>query len=322
MTGLGDRTKYVGGSDIHHIFNLPPYGCTAWLWDEKRGEAPDYPQEINKHMYRGTVLEPLVIDEFYHRQGKIYTGHAPAPAEFRLGNICGHPDHIVSLKDRQCVLECKVASVQIFRQLKAEGAPEHWILQLNLYLGLTKHQHGVFVVLCCEPPYIWEIIEIPLEFNQELFNETVAGCEKFWRQVENGPRPDRLDPTDKRCKRCNRRNSCQGDIMSLIPLEVSEGDLENETQNAAFEQFANDYIEAVKLEREIKEFKANAEAQIKAIIGDRPGAYNNNLKVHFKPQVSKRWDTKRLGKDHPTLKEKYQIEIKSRPFRAYILTGE
>src|SRR5262245_38151315 len=50
---LEQRKLGIGGSDVAHLFNEPPYGCSRRLWLEKRGIPPDYPESPTDIMERG-----------------------------------------------------------------------------------------------------------------------------------------------------------------------------------------------------------------------------------------------------------------------------
>ena len=65
-----DRTRFIGGSDLGHIVNAPPYGCARKLWYQKRGVQPDYEIEFRGHLIRGTKLEPLIVEEYQARTGR------------------------------------------------------------------------------------------------------------------------------------------------------------------------------------------------------------------------------------------------------------
>lgn len=59
---LGDRTKYIGASDVGPILGLSPYQTTYDVWLQKTGRVPPVDLSDNKAAEAGTILESSILD--------------------------------------------------------------------------------------------------------------------------------------------------------------------------------------------------------------------------------------------------------------------
>ena len=62
------RTQGIGGSDVSIIAGINPFRSAYQLWLEKTGQAE--PEEAeSEYAHFGTLLEPIVRNEFTRRTG-------------------------------------------------------------------------------------------------------------------------------------------------------------------------------------------------------------------------------------------------------------
>ena len=310
-----ERHTGIGGSDIHHIFNLEPYGCRRWLWYDKTGVEPDYPLYVSDIMERGNYLEPVIAQKYSEENPhhKLVNGNLkPHPDyEWAKGNI----DRRI-LKDKRGpgVWEAKCNGREMFYENKNNGMGESNILQLHYYLWRDNRTWGAFSFLW---PDGWQHVSFEQERDDELIDSIVKGCDVFWRLVQNGPAPNRLGPEDKRCQNCNYRYQCQGiallnsvkEVDEDIPVKAEIDELETELLE----------LEDIKSQADTR-IKALNE-KIKAIIGDEQLCRSSNYKWHYKAQVSERLNSKQFKQDHPDLWKEYSYKSVSRPLRKYELKG-
>ncbi len=103
------RRKGIGGSDASVVCGINKYRSPIELWLDKTGQAAF--EEAGEAAYWGTILEPVVREEFTKRTGigvkpvKQLLQHEDYP--FMLANldgICETPDH------GTCIFEAKTAS--------------------------------------------------------------------------------------------------------------------------------------------------------------------------------------------------------------------
>lgn len=111
MPDLGDRTQYLGASDVASLLGLDEYRTPRDLWAEKTGQSP--PKEDTEDIVRGHLMEP-VIAELLKRDGLTLFpgGEWPVPGT----PLRVHPDR---LDDKWQVHEIKAP-----RRFSAQwGAP-------------------------------------------------------------------------------------------------------------------------------------------------------------------------------------------------------
>jgi len=313
---LRDRKQGLGGSDVAAVFSLEPYGCATRLWYDKRDVGPDHEEEENPVLELGTFLEPLIVSKF-QREFPDYKiiledeSRSSKDYPFMRANV----DGIIEAPGRgRGILEAKTAGRDVFYKMRKEGLPQGYVLQLQQYLYVYDCQWGAFAIMNRESGQ-YESFEV--ERDDALIAMIIEAEEKFWKSVENGPMPDRLDPSDKRCKTCNFRRQCQGDYI-LQSIEEEGCDIPDLSNDQEFAQAAKDYIDAKEILADAELIKKAAEDTMKELIGNKPLVMGAGLKIHYKPQTRVAWDTTKLGKEHPELVEQYKVKTSiSRPFRVF-----
>ncbi len=307
---MKDRTKFIGGSDLGAVFNLPPYGCRRRLWYEKTGVASDYPFIESGPMRRGKFFEPIVR-KFYQEQ----TGLTVEPGPIQLVDpdrpfSAGELDGRVKDNGSTRPWECKVPGERMFIKVKREGMQDDYILQLQKYIKLDNASSGTYAVFHADSV---NMLTFDIERDNGIIEEIAKAEISFWKQVTEGQAPDRLDPSDRRCAGCLWRTSCQG--AALLQRVKDTGDLITDTQ---LDPLMAEYTEAKTIHDEATELLDGVKDRIKDYLGDDVTAVQTTgNRIYFRPQVSKRWDTKALAKDHPDLAEKYKKDSVSRPLRIF-----
>lgn len=333
---LAERASGIGGSDIHHVFNLEPWGCSRRLWYEKRGFEPEHGPQNEAVLRRGHKLEALIAEEYAEKTERLV-------AEAGIRRHPQHPELIVhvdrlirvdgkdELNESPGVLECKTANRQLFWQMKREGLPPAYILQLQHAMLVTETRWGSFAVLWADG---WQLLWWDEKRDEKLCTEIRDEALKFWGLVENGPAPDRFPPEDERCHRCPYAYQCHGAAMEALARAQGEG-----TQyDATLAPLVREFIETRDLRDQAEGIHRGVVENLKAAMGERglvevPGAG----KVHFKPQMEwntdlleidrpdiarafrTKWDLTALGKAHPELEKNYKRPGLTRPLRVYPL---
>jgi len=331
---LSERASGIGGSDIHHVFSLEPYGCSRRLWYEKRGAQADNPSEDTGAMRRGRKLESLIAEEYAEKSGR-------EVAEVGIRRHRDHPQLMVHV-DRLVrdggrtdggVLECKTANRQVFWRMKREGLLVAYILQVQHAMLVTETLWGSFALLW---PDGWQLLWWDENRDEELCTKIRDEALKFWALVENGPAPEAFPPEDERCHHCPYSYGCQGEVMEKLLRVQGEGT----EVDATLAPLVSEFLETRELRDQAKEMHEGVVEQLKAAMGDRllvqvPGAG----KVHFKPLMEwdtehleidrpdiarafrTRWDLTALSKAHPELEKDYKRVGLTRPLRVYPLKG-
>jgi len=319
---LAERQTGIGGSDVHHLFRLPPYGCALKLWREKTGQAPDYPRDESGPMRRGQKLESIIADEYAAATGR----------RVETRGLIRHPEHpemlvhidravyshdrLVEIGHNESdfqpgVLEIKSVGRDMLAKLKREGMPDAYILQLQHGMLCTGYQWGSFAVHCADN---WQLIWWDVDRDEEIIGLVRDEVLAFWRSVQSGDPPDSLPAGDKRCQRCEYRTSCRGQALLDLCAGSDDGEVEHDPAIAAV---VAEYVEARDIAEEADALVAAAREKLEAALGDRTAVDTPGARVYWRPQTSMRWDTRALERDKPELAAKYKWPSVSRPLRVY-----
>jgi len=265
-----DRRRGIGGSDVADVLSLPPYGCAARLFDEKKGITPDYPESYNPHMERGKALEDVAARE-YEKVEEVTTIKCYPQSNEVHPWMRGNIDRVImdATGNPAGVLEIKCPARRTFLSLKKEGLPEAWILQMQHYLYVYDLNWGAFGILWAEG---WEFIHFRVERDDQLIFQLIEREREFWEMVTHGRRPERLPEGDARCRRCNRRVTCRG-LDLVVDLATPEGPdgigerWEDCRGNSEISKAVLDVIEAAEIEQEAAEWKEDRREVLKKLLG-------------------------------------------------------
>jgi putative phage-type endonuclease len=309
LDSIKDRTKGIGGSDMHHLFNLKPHGCARRLYYEKQGIEADYPFLGNNATERGNKLEDIAAKEYAEKTGRKLRKSYQC---FRRGTwAAAHIDRkIIQNENGRGVLEIKVPGERMFNQIKYNGLPEAYILQLQHYLLVTGWEWGGYCIFWADG---WKLLDFDVERNETLIKEISSAGIAFWQDVKNGNEPERLPDTDSRCGKCPWRVKCQGQHI----LDAVEDDREEIEYDESMEKVVEEYLQAKEIFSEAEEYLEDVKARIKGALGKRIAVQAFGSNIYYRPVISRRWNTKLLEKDHPELAEKYKKEQISRPLKVY-----
>jgi predicted phage-related endonuclease len=326
---LAERLTGIGGSDIASVLNVG-YGCRRRLWYQKRSTPPDFPRDYNKAMRLGEVLEPFFREEYEEASGRATKSLFSAVRHDGHIEILAHVDALIYDKKPPMsgyppvtgVLEIKSVGREVFYRIKREGLPEDYILQLQHGLLASGYSWGSFAIGSRDSgELLWWDVERDESICTNILSEALA----FWALVQNGPIPDALDPDDRRCQRCEYRNSCQGN--ALVQLEA-KADME---YDESLRPLIDECCERQQLVNQATDLLAEAREELKTRLGDRQAVIAGMHKVYYRPQVAKGfWDGKRLAEAYGKAAEQlsavgvsvaplttFSYDKRSRPMRIY-----
>jgi len=321
------RLSGVGGSDIGAILNLE-YGCRRKTWYKKRDTEPDYPREETAPMKRGTRLESIAAEEYSIRTGR-ENRRMPFKRHPKYPEIMVHGDRMVPAHSSSVgtfgesmptgLLEIKVPGTFMFKKNKTEGLAEATMLQLQHGLGVTGWQWGSPVIF---EPSSWDMLYWDVERDEEMIELTQRKALEFWALVQNGPAPDRLDPDDRRCSRCEFRTSCQGEALVQLSnkQEASERMKGRRIeQDPTLDEVFQEYLEAKELEVEAKELVAIRRKPLEEAMGDRAVVEVTGHRIFYrvgKPSFYVRGSD--IEKHYPEIYRKVKLEKRAaRPLRYF-----
>jgi Phage-related protein, predicted endonuclease len=304
---VAERKKGIGGSDVASLFNAG-YGCRLRLWRDKRNEVPDFPRDESDLMELGNVLEPFFAEKYKRKTGRdIVTLNEPVvhPEHPELRVNVDRMINDVNDDNRDVgVLEIKSVGRAVFYKTKREGLPEDYILQLQHGMLVTGAKWGAFAIGCRDTG---ELVDWDVEPDPAIATMIIAEGETFWAEVQNGVMPQRLEPDDSRCQKCEYRRSCQG--AALIQIDP-RGKLE---RDETLRPILTEYLERKALEQEATELVEESKEQLKTQIGNRVELEVAGHKIYFRPQTSMRGDFKGLGEVYDKLRLWALAAVKQHP---------
>jgi len=177
---LGDRSLYIGGSDVGSIMNVNPWKSYRQLLSDKINKVTIEPNYL---MQRGSFLEPLIRKSFEKEfdchvlSGKLTYTHPKYPfMQF-------HDDGQVN----DNLVEFKSTGFSSFKKYKREGCPLMYQYQL---------QHGLNILgldlalIYFQEPTNGDTILVEIPRDQAIIDRIETECVKFWGLKESGVIPE------------------------------------------------------------------------------------------------------------------------------------
>lgn len=288
------RNKGIGGSDVAAICGISKYKSALELWMEKTGQIE--PKESGEASYWGTVMEPIIRNEFTKRTNiKVRC----------LKAMLKHPEHSFMLanldgiaKDalyKDCIFEAKTASAFKSEQW-LDGIPEEYMLQVQHYMAVTGYQISYVAALIGGNTFVYKVIER----DNELIDMIIKLEDHFWNCVITNTPPS-----------VDGSNGCTELLNRLYPIGKSNYQIMlPEEANSLITQ----YDIAKEREKEIAETKEEAINKLKSLLGEYESGIIGDRTVIWKSLTTERFDSKRLQQELPDIYSKYLNSSTSRRF--------
>lgn len=111
-----------------------------------------------------------------------------------VGVVVGHTDGIIELADGPIVLDVKTAATASFQRMAKEGAPEHYVAQLNAYMdGLGIHR----AVLWVYDKNVSERMILPIAYDENLVRVVRNRFRAAWHATEDNLPEREYQPQDE-----------------------------------------------------------------------------------------------------------------------------
>ncbi|MGD9678912.1 MAG: YqaJ viral recombinase family protein [Vulcanibacillus sp.] len=292
---LNWRKKGIGGSDVATICGLNKYKSPLQLWLEKTEQVE--PVEAGEAAYFGTLLEPVVRDEFTRRSGlrvETINSMLKHPVfEFMLANVDGV---VIDQDNSKAIFEAKTASVFKSEQWEDNKIPEEYMLQIQHYMAVTGFNKTYIACLLGGNKFIYKLIER----DDELIDMIIQLEYNFWECVKSNV-PPKIDGSE----------SCS-ELMSRLYPNANNGSsiiLPDEAQ-----QLVDQYNSSKEQEKLFSEKKDEAANMLKQMLGDNEVGVINDIKVSWKNVITERLDTKKLKAENPEIYGEYVSSSSSRRF--------
>lgn len=179
-SGLGDRSKYIGSSDIGQCPKKSYFSKTI-------GEDHNLKQLLI--FERGHVAEGIVRNGLINNPSKVsfeeqveVSGSTPSTKYIKT-----HIDFVVEFPNEYVVVECKTIS----SSLPGSTPRESWVYQVQLQLGLLQQKskkkvRGLIVAFDLNSG---DAFEFDVEFNEILYNIAIQRADKLWQAVQSQEEP-------------------------------------------------------------------------------------------------------------------------------------
>lgn len=303
---MGDRSRYLGGSDAAAVMGLSPWTTPLELWEQKtkRTEKPQPDPVRQRVLDRGKKLEAVILEMMLDRLRE--EGHEVELLATNKRYV--HPDYpfLACEIDFELMLDgehingdCK--SVSGFARKKwgeesTEDVPIEYAAQFMHGLAVTGRSKCLVAALrgLDDVAIYWTLRD------EETIAAMVPKMVEFWTEhVEKDVPPDPINFSD---------------IKHLFPLDNGQEIEADEPTAQAVEELAG-------IKRRIKDLKEEEE-RLTFQIGDyiSPNAiltYEGRTICTWKAQMSTHFDAKQFREDQPTLAADY---TDSKPVRVLRLS--
>ena len=164
------RSKGIGGSQVGTVLGLNQWESAYTLWAKLSGKIPES-FEQNEKMYWGTVLEPVIRDEWAKQNPDFEIFETGTWADdYRHAN----PDGILKRGDDYGLLEIKTAGY------RWDVVPPQYVAQCQWYMHLLGLKWCKLVVL-----FQGNNLETyDLDYDEEFSKTMVARVQDFWDGVK------------------------------------------------------------------------------------------------------------------------------------------
>ncbi len=218
MTDLGDRSKYLGGSDMAAVMGVSPYKSRYQLWLEKTGRVEAKDISGLPHVRRGIEGEVVAREMIEAHTG---TNFEPSAWKHDLYDFLVCHDDGYDEKTRQ-ILEIKcMGKADHEKCFKEQWIPEHYKMQLQFNMMLSNAEKGLFVSFV---PESRDVVIVHMSPDDKLQAELLEKAVEFW---------------------------CINVQKDIEPIGLGETDYLDMTANAELEAITHAYAE---LDKKIKEF--------------------------------------------------------------------
>ena len=174
---LGDRTKYIGGSDAAACMNMSRWRSKLDVYVEKTGMLP--PEDISEKLavWLGNELEEVVAKRFEKETGKKVRRVNRASTNKDL------PDYILCHIDRDVVgedaiLECKTADSSKAKEWQADEVPTEYVIQCLHNLMVTGAAYCYIACLLGNRKFVWKRIDRDEELIAQIKKAEIDLWEK------------------------------------------------------------------------------------------------------------------------------------------------
>lgn len=300
---LNARRQGLGGSDVAAVLGLSKWRGPMDVWADKKKLSPD--QDENYAMMRGRILESAVANWYAEKTGAVLEEGPPMPIKGPEPWMLGSPDRYATTEeDGRYGVEIKTArSSDDWGPDGSSLIPVYYATQVAWYMACTNIDRWDVAVLFMLND---EFRHYTIHRDPIVEKKLVGSCRNWWNQYILSDNIPPIDESDAAAQHLQQKYPTPSqELRKASPDET----------NLVFDLY--DVNEEIKL---LKQRKARLENQIKDLIGDDEGLWNDWGKVTWKLNKGRATiDTKRLREEEPEIATKFtRTSEPSRVFRQTI----
>lgn len=294
---LGRRKFGIGGSDAAAILGLNKYATPYTVWLEKTNRAEPDDLSDNEKVYWGTVLEPVIADEFARRNpefdvlepGAMYQSvEYPwmlASVDRVIYEQPGNPEDD-NPWEPVGILEIKTCGERM-RPEWEDGVPDYYLAQVNHYLAVTGYQFAYVAVLIAGQEYR----EYRIERDDEDIDYLIEKESEFWYEYVEADKVPPLTGNRADSEAVMEQYSVADDLfVKMLDDDAPE---------------VGAYVEIGEKIKELESEKSRLNNEIKMLIGDHWGIETPKYTIKWSRSDYERFDSKKFQKENPDLYMKY-----------------
>jgi putative phage-type endonuclease len=171
---LGDRTQYLGATDIAAIVGVSPWAAPI---DVYRSKVEGTDKDAGNAARLGLLLEPIIVEE-YERQEGVKTRRLNEVTHRAYPYIKGHPDRIVVGTDGIMDAKAYLHSQREWGEPGTADVPPHVTVQMQVYMGLMGRAWADVVLFSGSLPL--KVYRVPAD--PVLYDQLIVVAMDFWER--------------------------------------------------------------------------------------------------------------------------------------------
>lgn len=313
----------IGGSTIASILGINPWVSPLEVWEKKKGNIPDNPDEVNI----GAKTRGHIWEDFVAQMVPYLDGFSGAVVENDTGFFqhpyypfaCANLDRLITVNGEKAILEIKTTNWRNFSVIdkwKSGKVPLYYEYQCRWYMGIMNIDVAYIVCAWSFNTDDMAIIRIDRDKKIERFLFKTAAA--FIKSIEDN-RPPEMDGVNPDLVKESLKRLYNSD-ESLPPYIFSESDLYlfNGLKNVLSEKAEIDaqYKEDISaLERRISFYENKICTKMKRHSVGVLKSGGKKYVVTYKTSRRKIVDSQRLKAEKPDIYEEYTKESLSRTLK-------
>lgn len=293
---LEEHKRTIGSSIAAAVCGVSPYMTAAQAYDYLTGAAE--PVEMNGHMERGILLEPIARRKLAEKLNTKIEPNAEHGFVYSDKYPFAHalPDGWIDFSPKAIPVELKVPTPQNWQMIRLKGVHDYWLIQCLHQIAVTDAPFLEFGAL---NPVSMEIIAVQVKRDAALIDSIMDREAVFWAHLKRGIRPN--------------ENTMPADPIQLPEVGGEMVTLAGDDALAA----AASFIEAQEIRRDAEALEAAAKSRIVELMASADVAELPGLRIYNREQAGKMsFDKKALSKAHPEIDLKL-FEKQGTPFRVF-----